>query len=121
MAMENTIEGGPCVLRPTGRMNHDNPSAGKITSNGCFQGVDDNGEVKIKKNCADKGCHINSDGVAVSCTLQTPYSDPEGPWTEDLSKKEKQARHAAWSNMFAFPWEVGFYYNFTVGGKSKLI
>ena len=46
------------------------------------------------------------------------YPEPQDAWNEDLDSGDKGQRHnSGWNNQFAFPWEIGFYRNFTVGGR----
>ena len=118
MQMYNTIEGGPCVLRPTGSSVGDNPAAGQITSKSlCFSKFDSNGDVTIDESCKKNGCHFDSNNIAISCKRDNADPEPIGPWQEDMSKKEKARRHRGWSNQFGFPWEIGLYWNLTVGGE----
>ena len=52
--------------------------------------------------------------------MQSVKSEAVGPWNEGLSKKEKSSRHSqGWSNQFGFPWELGMFWNLTVGGVGQ--
>jgi len=117
MYLWNTDEGGPCVLRPTSMGAFDNPAAGTM-SDDCVDYVDDSGECHFSKKCKSAWCdenHIVHDGNSAQS-----YPEPVGAWNEDLDSIDKGRRHnAGWNNQFAFPWEVGFYYNFTVGGVAQ--
>ena len=113
MYLWNTDEGGPCVLRPTSEGAYDNPAAGTM-SNGCVSYVDADGQCVMKKfGCNTATCDENH--IQLNARTANTYKEPVGQWTDSLSTKEKGERHnAGFNNQFAFPWEIGFYYDFTV-------
>ena len=48
------------------------------------------------------------------------WKEPNADNFNDLDKKTQQnIKTCAWSNQFAFPWEIGMYWNLTVGGAGK--
>ena len=48
------------------------------------------------------------------------WQEPNADNWDELSKKTQQnIKACAWSNQFAFPWEIGMYWNLTVGGSGK--
>ena len=50
------------------------------------------------------------------------WKKPDGPsdatYEKLSSTTQTRISSCAWSNQLAFPWEVGMYWNFTVGGDS---
>ena len=40
-------------------------------------------------------------------------------WNDLAKKTQTNIQVCAWSNQFAFPWEIGMYWNLTVGGAGK--
>merc|ERR1712013_726356 len=65
-------------------------------------------------HCDERGVFFG--GKAKRATTKERF----GPWRPDLGKKEIQDRKSnGWSNQFAFPWEVGMMYDFTVGGEMQ--
>ena len=40
-------------------------------------------------------------------------------WNDLATKTQTNIQVCAWSNQFAFPWEIGMYWNLTVGGDGK--
>jgi len=118
MYLWNTDEGGPCVLRPTSQGAFDNPAAGSM-SDDCVDYVDDSGQCVIDKNCRNAWCDDNN--VVHDGNPAKSYPEPEGAWNEDLDSNDKGGRHnSGWNNQFAFPWEIGFYRDFTVGGDAQM-
>ena len=119
MPMWNTSEGGPCFLRPTPWISYDNPAAGKIGTPHCIVGHDENGQCIISQEfwaCRNAWCDEHN--VLHDVGPYSAFPEATGPWKEDLSNMEKNRRHAqAWNNQFAFPWEIGMYWNITVGGS----
>merc|ERR1712226_1088145 len=117
MYLWNTDEGGPCVLRPTSQGAFDNPAAGSM-SDDCVDYVDDSGQCVIDKRCKNAWCDDNN--VIHDGNPAQSYPEPEGAWNEDLNDADKGQRHnSGWNNQFAFPWEIGFYRDFTVGGDAQ--
>ena len=48
------------------------------------------------------------------------WQEPNEDNWEDFSKRtQNNIKACAWSNQFAFPWEIGMYWNLTVGGAGK--
>jgi len=120
MMMWNTDEGGPCILRPTTSSSPDGPAANEITASFCVSGIDDEGKCEINQWCARKGCECDENNIPSSCIQTTTKQEPTTPWSEDLSSTEKTKRHAmSWNNQFAFPWEIGMFWKFSVGGVGQ--
>ena len=114
----NTPEGGPCVMRPIQYNCYDAPSSDKITNPNCFTGVDSDGKCiphsgySSTGQCKNAVCDENN--VVHNPTIGNVQPQITGPFSEDMSAKEKQYRHnCGWSNEFAFPYEIGMYWNLT--------
>jgi len=110
----NTTEGGPCLLRPLPATAFDAPHPEKMAFHKCVKEVDSNGTCVIDaawgKRCTNVWCDENH--IEHGAKLAGVDPTIEGPWHENAT--DLRWRHAGgWSNMFAFPWEVGMYYNFT--------
>lgn len=109
----NTPEGGPCFLRPIPVSAADAPNASRIIYSKCVSSVDDEGKCVIDTSlnkCKDAYCDENNVEIGVSTTS---VNDPVvGAWSADAS--DLQNRHnSGWNNQFAFPWEIGLYWNLT--------
>jgi len=115
----NTTEGGPCVLRPSGALAADSPNPDKITHSKCIKEIDSNG--KCVPNTAYSWCKnvwCDENLVEHNAGYDGALAEVVGSWTEDAS--DKQNRHnTGWDNRFAFPYEIGLYWNFTVGGVAQ--
>merc|ERR1711892_320682 len=115
----NTTEGGPCVLRPSGALAADSPNPDKITHSKCIKEIDSNG--KCVPNTAYSWCKnvwCDENLVEHDAGYDRALAEVVGSWTEDAS--DKQNRHnTGWDNRFAFPYEIGLYWNFTVGGVAQ--
>ena len=73
---------------------------------------------KFQGVCKNAMC--NEDKIVIGAGLNTKDDLITGPWSEDLPQKERQERHSCgWNNAFAFPWEIGMYWNLTVGGVNS--
>ena len=115
----NTSEGGPCLLRPTPATAFDSPNPDKMAFSHCIKknstGQCDKDE-RWGKKCANVTCDEN--GVQHGAALAGADPEVVGPWTEEAT--DQTLRHSAgWNNQFAFPWEIGLYWNFTVGGVAQ--
>ena len=125
MYLWNTTEGGPCVLRPTPVGSFDAPNKKDVLWSNCVTGVDSDGQCKFrldnnawKRWCGKAWCDENN--IVHDGKTAIQKSEPIGPWTEDLSYQERQSRHyQGWNNQFAFPYEIGMYWNLTVGGVGQ--
>ena len=61
-----------------------------------------------------KAAKADENNVISGEKYKKPFSKIEGAYSEATTAKEKQDRHnSGWSNMFALPWEVSAYWNFT--------
>jgi len=110
----NTSEGGPCLLRPIPASSSDAPNPDKMAFHNCVKEVAPNGTIiwheGWSRRCKDTW--VDDRGVEHGSPLQGVEPAPTGPWHPNGT--DHQSRHnQGWSNMFAFPWEVGMYYNFT--------
>ena len=119
MYVWNTDEGGPCVLRPIGDTCADAPAPDQLTYPKCVSKLDSNGHCsEFHPSCKNAYCDENN--VVHDGRISDPDPEVVGPWTEDLSDIELQNRHnCGWNNQFAFPWEVGMFWNMTVGGVGQ--
>ena len=119
MMMWNTPEGGPCFLRPSGAGKWDSPNKELNTEN-CVEKVpDSDGNPVIKNSHFCKNVWVNKTTNIVHGAKPSYTNTPIiGPWSQDMSRKEKQTRHNhGWSNQFAFPWEISSYWKFTTSEK----
>lgn len=119
MAHWNTSEGGPCFLRPTKASAADSPNPDKMAFPHCVKEVNSTGQCVIDEaygRCKDVWCDENN--VEHGAGLQTVDPLITTPWHPNAS--DAMARHVqGWSNQFAFPWEVGMFWNFSVGGVAQ--
>jgi len=139
----DTPEGGPCVLRPVLTNCPDNPhwdDPQTTLSSECYSDIDkETGEPSFGKY----GKKLCKDAEFVTTTTETGYEfnllkggkaetardlkyddkywkEPNLDNWNDLAKKtQTNIQVCAWSNQFAFPWEIGMYWNLTVGGAGK--
>ena len=116
----NTTEGGPCFLRPTPADAADSPNPEKMALNNCVKEVDSNGTCVINekagKRCENTWCDENN--IEHGSKLAGARPLVEGAWHENAT--DQKHRHASgWNNQFGFPWEIGLYWNFTVGGVAQ--
>jgi len=116
----NTTEGGPCFLRPTPASAFDSPNPDKMAFPHCVEKVDSNGTCVISttwgRKCQNTYCDENN--VEHNSSLAGVDPQIEGPWTDNAT--DQRWRHSeSWNNQFAFPWEIGLYWNFTVGGEAQ--
>lgn len=88
-------------MRPVQSEDYENPAAGKVTKSSCVVGVDEAGNCKFSKTCKGKNAYCDENNVVYG----GPTEDPS--WTK------------GWSNQFGFPWEVGMYWKFHVGGVGQ--
>ena len=108
----DTPEGGPCFLRPTGARSWDAPNPDMITYDKCVLNVTSDGTCVIDTDarCDNAWCDENmvEHGVEYDGALSTV----NGSWYEGVS--DASVRHTTgWDNQFAFPWEIGAYWNLT--------
>ena len=109
-------------MRPIGSSCYDAPASHEITNPYCFTGVVDsdgqcipNSAYSSTKLCKNAVCGENN--VVQNPQVQNVQPQITGPFSEDMSNKEKQYRHnCGWDNQFAFPYEIGMYWNLTTGG-----
>ena len=135
MYLWNSDASGPCVLRPIKPDCFDSPAADQLACGpeltdwtGVIgpDGKLDHGKcIKRTKSCTSGDC--NDKNVAIGgntpknsknklkLQYELDYSDP----TKD--KKMKQRIHScSWENNFAFPWELGMYWDVKVRGDSEI-
>ena len=98
MYMWNTTEGGPCVLRP-------------------IKG----GSVRYaESNCGKRGAWCDDNNVVHGGKLSTVTKEITEPWWSAKDsygpRQLADVHYKGWNNAFMFPWEVGMYWNLTVGG-----
>jgi len=127
----NTTEGGPCMMRPMNPSSWDAPNPKDLANPKCVEdwraggleswdGNNFTGECRIKKSqrgCSEAYCGTNEHGqrVLLKSGQTKQWPKVEGPWAEHQDDvTERRNRHAqSWNNEFAFPWEVGMYWNLT--------
>merc|ERR1719468_814099 len=88
----DTVEGGPCVLRPSGATAADSPNPDKITYGKCVKEVDSNGHCVLNTDdslCKNVWCDENN--VEHDAGLSGASPEIVGPWTEGLT--DQQNRH----------------------------
>ena len=90
----------------------------------CVTNVDEDGECIIDSSssatrervCGNAVCDKNR--LVSGVKKDKVWSKVEGPWYEGVA--DAQTRHnTGWNNAFAFPWEVGMYWNLTTGGPGS--
>jgi len=115
----NTTEGGPCFLRPTGARSWDSPNPDKIIFDKCVTNVTAAGECLIdttQPECASAWCDENR--VERDVDYDGPLAPVTGSWSADVP--DAQVRHnTGWDNQFAFPWEIGSFWNLTSQGPEE--
>jgi len=109
----NTTEGGPCVLRPIPGLAADAPNVDKMSAK-CVDGYDTNGTCIMTpygaRRCGNAYC--DEDNILRGALLDGGDQKVEGPWHPNAT--DQRYRHSSgWNNQFAFPWEVGMYWDFT--------
>ena len=115
----NTDEGGPCVLRPTGSVSSDSPNPDKIAYKKCIKRTESKTQCVVdttSKECTNVWCDENL--VEYGADLEGAKPKVVGPWTEGLTDQNNRHIHG-WDNQFAFPYEIGLFWNFTVGGVGQ--
>ena len=122
MYMWNTEEGGPCFLRPTPVSAFDNPGKKQVVASGCMLGVNSDGTCNIKSFCEKKrGAYCDENNILHGGVLAGVKSEAVGPVTDDMSEDELESRWVqGFDNQFAFPWEIGMYWKFHVGGRTYI-
>ena len=118
--MWNTTEGGPCLFRPIDPSCGDSPNNLQYSED-CVETIDADGICQLydKKGCDTTICDENYI-VSNPKTKNEKDAPITTPFSDDFKFKEKQKRHrCGWNNAFAFPWEIGLYYNFSVGGVNS--
>jgi len=113
----DTPEGGPCFLRPTGARSWDAPNPDKIIFDKCVLNVTADGTcimnedaVTTSGKCVNAWCDENQ--IEHGVEPYGAYSVVNGSWYEGV--EDADTRHVTgWNNQFAFPWEIGAYWNLT--------
>ena len=113
----NTTEGGPCLLRPTDYSAFDAPACGVVQNPMCAPLAKAGGKIKEKK-C--ENAFLDENNVLHGASADPCMVKISGPMLskpEELSKEEWKSRNnGGWNNQFGFPWEIGMYWKFHVGG-----
>ena len=111
----DTIEGGPCVLRPVQGRAADGPDPEHFTQD-CVNGyeLDENNNIQpIKTTGKCSNTWFDEDMIIHGAPYKDPYDEVVGPYNSS-DPSEAQLRHGTgWNNQFAFPWEIGAYWNLT--------
>ena len=124
MMMWDTPEGGPCLLRPTPSMAADSPDTEHLPTE-CVEGYDEDWRPII--STTTKGCEnawADEDNVIHGATYVSPLAECPGPYSsvDQSDYREVLNRHnTAWNNQFAFPWEIGAYWNFTARSDPSVV
>jgi hypothetical protein len=109
----DTPEGGPCFLRPTGAKSWDAPNPDKIIFDSCVLDVTSDGTCVIDTDegpCANAYCDENL--IEIGVEPDGAFAVVNGSWYDGVS--DARVRHnTGWNNQFAFPWEIGAYWNLT--------
>ena len=106
-------------MRPIPNNAWDAPNPDIITWSKCVKGFDSSGQCKYdNKLCKNAWCDANN---VVHDGKYTPIGkEVIGSWSPDLSVKERNSRHTqSWNNQFGFPYEIGLFWNLTVGGVNQ--
>ena len=109
---------GVCLFRPSDDC-WDTPNPSGYVNNDCITKVDCDGKCIINtKKCPDAYCDENNI-VHATKTHMKKLKKLVGRYVDD--PKSAAARHVCgWSNEFAFPFELGMYWNFTMGPPGKI-
>merc|ERR1711892_50472 len=99
----NTTEGGPCFMRPPPATAADAPNPDKVASNKCVTKVENGKCVMNTKERLCKNAYCDENLVVRGALPEGASRAVSGPWV---------------GNQSAFPWEIGMYYSFQVGGVS---
>ena len=116
MMMWNTSEGGPCLIRPSGSDSADSPDTEHRTEE-CVDGYNKDWTPII--STSTDGCEnawADENNAIHGAAYKSPRAECVGPFSavDQTDTTEIANRHATgWSNMFAFPWEISSYWNFT--------
>ena len=107
-------------MRPTKATASDAPNPDKMAYNQCVTEIDSNGQCVINtKDRLCKNAYCDENLVVHGSELEGAMRPVSGPWT-GKNPADIAARHnQGWSNQFAFPWEIGLYWNFQVGGEGQ--
>ena len=115
MYLWGTPEGGPCVLRPTPSRAADSPGT-ELLTNECVAGYEEDWRPIISTKSYCQNAWADEDNVIHGAGQASPLAECLGPFSAvDMTDvTERLNRHrTGWSNMFAFPWEISAYWNFT--------
>ena len=117
--MWKTTEGGPCIFRPVPYNLWEAPNPEQAADKNCFVGLNQDGTCKIRSSCPNASC--NEDNILVGARrVGIQKINVDIPWSENLPDKAKNKRSGAGAgNTLAFPWEIGMYWNLTVGGLNQ--
>ena len=116
MMMWNTSEGGPCLIRPSGSDSADSPDTEHRTEE-CVDGYNKDWTPII--STSTDGCEnawADENNAIHGAAYKSPRAECVGPFSavDQTDTTEIANRHATgWSNMFASPWEISSYWNFT--------
>ena len=107
-------------MRPTPATAADAPNPNKIAFNQCVTKVENGECVMNTKDRLCKNAYCDENLVVRGAGLEGASRAVSGPWVDNQSPFDIAMRHSqGWSNQFAFPWEIGMYYSFQVGGPGK--
>jgi len=114
----NTTEGGACFMRPTNRVAADFADRGNIAIPKCVTKKEENGPVygKCEINNKQRGCEKATceDYIVKNADLERTGPNITTPWYPGAPDRQQ-----GWNNQFALPYEIGLYWNLTVGGAAQ--
>jgi len=118
----NTTEGGPCFMRPIKSNAWDAPNPGQEANEMCFNQRWDaspsDGPCQINTSrCPDAYCDENN--ILRGARAQGVTQTYEGPYQDASQQEQNQRKWFGVDNRFGFPWEIGMYWNLTVGGLNQ--
>ena len=111
----DTPEGGPCVLRPSGSNAADSPDTEHLTTE-CVEGYNTTNWRPIIST-STYGCEnawADENNIIYGAAYTSPLGECVGPFStvDQTDTDERLKRHSTgWNNQFAFPWEIGAYWN----------
>ena len=80
----------------------------------CVTGYDEDWKPILKSNHNCKDAWVDENNVVHGARYMKSLEVCEGPYSEvdKTDKREVDLRHTTgWNNQFAFPWEIGAYWN----------
>ena len=136
MYLWNTDASGPCVLRPIAPECPDAPAWDKLACGPSSlenwtgvigpDGKFDRGKCKQeKKSCKKATCDDRNVAIGGNTSKKNPPLTPAYELnyinrTKEEEKMISKIHTCSWENNFAFPWELGMYWDVKVRGDSEI-